>query len=133
MWGKKTGKRAAKPGDLTAFIDEGSEIEGRCSFAGTVMLNGKLQGEITSADTVIVGETAVVRADVRAETIVVSGQVVGNLVAARRLELRGTARVAGDVEAPVLVMEEGVVFQGHCKMTPKASAAPRDLSVVRGS
>jgi len=131
-------KKKGKKSDLTAFIDEGSEIEGKCTFAGTVMLNGTIRGEIASTDTVIVGEKGVVHADVHADTIFVSGQVVGNLVAAQRLEMRGAARVCGNIEAPVIVMEEGVFFQGHCQMDPKtatgASAAappPRDLSVVR--
>ena len=42
-------KRKRKPGGrngLTAFIDEGSEIEGRYTFSGTVMLNGRFKGEI---------------------------------------------------------------------------------------
>jgi cytoskeletal protein CcmA (bactofilin family) len=137
MWRKKN-KRSPRAGDLTAFIDEGSEIDGKCSFGGTVMLNGTIRGEIASADTVIVGEKGVVHADVRADTIVVSGQVVGNLVAAQRLEMRAAARVSGNIEAPVVLMEEGVFFQGHCQMSPKTAAGaataappPRDLSVVR--
>jgi cytoskeletal protein CcmA (bactofilin family) len=134
MGWKKKGKR----GDLTAFIDEGSEIEGKCTFAGTVMVNGTIRGESASTDTVIVGEKGIVQANVQADTIFVSGQVVGNLVAAQRLEMRGAARVSGDIEAPVVVMEEGVFFQGHCQMGPKTAAGaaapappPRDLSVVR--
>jgi cytoskeletal protein CcmA (bactofilin family) len=44
--------------------------------------------------------------------------------------------VYGDVEAPVVVVEEGVVFEGHCRMTKTrpedtpAAAPKRDLSVV---
>jgi cytoskeletal protein CcmA (bactofilin family) len=41
--------------------------------------------------------------------------------------------VFGDVEAPVIVVEEGVLFEGHCRMTkpsPAAEPAARDLSVV---
>jgi cytoskeletal protein CcmA (bactofilin family) len=138
MWRKKNRRRSPKAGDLTAFIDEGSEVEGKCTFAGTVMLNGTIRGEITSADTVIVGEKAAVHANVHADTIFISGQVVGNLVAAQRLEMHGAARVSGNIEAPVVVMEEGVFFQGHCHMSPKTAAgapaaapSPRDLSVVR--
>ncbi len=137
LW-RKTSKPSVKASDLTAFIDEGSEIEGKCTFAGTVMLNGTIRGEIASTDTVIVGEKGVVHADVRADAIFISGQVVGNLVAAQRLEMRGAARVLGNIEAPVVVMEEGVFFQGHCQMSPKTAAGPlaaaspqRDLSVVR--
>jgi cytoskeletal protein CcmA (bactofilin family) len=109
--------QAAKTGNLTAFIDEGSEIDGKYTFSGTVMLNGKLSGEIHSDDTLIIGEKGVVNANVRAGTVVISGELVGNVLATERVELRGTARVFGDVEAPVVVVEEGVLFEGHCRMS----------------
>ena len=49
MWkshGKTKGKDA---GELTAFIDEASEIDGKFTFSGTVMINGRLRGEINLA------------------------------------------------------------------------------------
>ncbi|HET7876964.1 MAG TPA: polymer-forming cytoskeletal protein [Methylomirabilota bacterium] len=119
---------------LAAFIDEGSEIEGRYTFSGTVMLNGKFKGEISSSDTLIIGEKGVVNADIRAGQVLISGEVRGNVQATERVELKRTARVFGDMEAPVIVLEEGVLFEGHCRMTkasPVAEAPPaRDLSVV---
>jgi cytoskeletal protein CcmA (bactofilin family) len=130
---RKTPKASARPGDLSAFIDEGSDIEGKYTFSGTVMLNGKFSGEIRSSDSLIIGEKAVINATIRAGHVVINGEVVGNVLATERVELRGTARVVGDVEAPVVVIEEGVVFEGHCRMTkPRAAeAAPgRDASVV---
>jgi cytoskeletal protein CcmA (bactofilin family) len=119
----KQSKQPVKPSDLSAFIDEGSEIEGKYTFTGTVMLNGKLSGEIKTNDTLIIGEKGVVNANIRAGTVVISGEVVGNVLATERVELRGTARVVGDVEAPVVVVEEGVHFEGHCRMTRVDKAA----------
>src|SRR5881296_3305456 len=132
LW-RKSSKRPTKASDLTAFIDEGSEIEGKYSFTGTVMINGRFRGEIVSSDSLIIGEKGVVNATVRAGIVLINGEVVGNVSASERVELRGTARVYGDVEAPVVVVEEGVLFEGHCKMTkPQAAdAAPtRDGTVV---
>ena len=130
-------KRKRKPvggNGLTAFIDEGSEIEGRYTFSGTVMLNGRFKGEISTTDTLIIGDKGVMNGDVRAGQVLIRGEVVGNVSAAERVELKRTARVFGDVEAPVVVVEEGVLFEGHCRMTkvnPNAEALPtRDLSVV---
>jgi cytoskeletal protein CcmA (bactofilin family) len=108
--------------DLTAFIDEGSEIEGKYNFSGTVMLNGKFSGEIVSNDSLIIGEKGVVNATVRAGVVLINGEVIGNVFATERVELRGTARVYGDVEAPVIVVEEGVRFEGRCKNTKERSA-----------
>ena len=138
LW-KKNGKSAANPkgSDLSAYIDEASEIEGKYTFAGTVMLNGKFTGEISSNDTLIIGDKGVVNATISAGTVLITGEVVGNVLATERVELRGSSRVFGDVEAPVVVMEEGVLFEGHCRMTKGQTTEPvantregRDLSVV---
>jgi cytoskeletal protein CcmA (bactofilin family) len=130
---KGNAKSPVKPSDLSAFIDEGSQIEGKYTFSGTVMLNGKLSGEIHTTDTLIIGEKGVVNANIRAGTVVISGEVVGNVLATERVELRGTARVVGDVEAPVVVVEEGVLFEGHCRMTKGKSAedGPTVMSFTR--
>jgi cytoskeletal protein CcmA (bactofilin family) len=133
---KKSATMSAKSSDLSAYIDEASQIEGKYTFSGTVMLNGKLTGEIWSDDTLIVGEKGVVHASVRAGIVLVSGEVRGNVVATERVELRGVAKVYGDVEAPVVVVEEGVLFEGHCRMTKgraaeaQATAPQRELSIV---
>jgi cytoskeletal protein CcmA (bactofilin family) len=136
LW-KKAAKAAPKGADLSAYIDESSEIEGKYTFSGTVMLNGRFKGEISSGDTLIIGEKGVVNASIHAGVVLVNGEVVGNILGNDRVELRGTARVRGDVEAPVVVVEEGVVFEGHCRMTKgrvedarPSIVAPPDLSVV---
>jgi len=130
-------KRKRKPmsrSGLTAFIDEGSEIEGRYTFSGTVMLNGRFKGEISSTDMLIIGDKGVMNGNIRAGQVLINGEVVGNVSAAERVELKRAARVFGDVEAPVVVVEEGVIFEGHCRMTkvnPNTEGLPtRDLSVV---
>ena len=136
LW-RKSGKPTVKGTDLTAFIDEGSEIEGKYTFSGTVMLNGKFKGEIVSNDNLIVGEKGVVNASIRAGVVMINGEVVGNVLATERVELRGTARVFGDLEAPVVVIEEGVLFEGQSPMTKSPSAestspaaSSRELAVV---
>jgi cytoskeletal protein CcmA (bactofilin family) len=131
---RRGGQSRIRPGDLTAFVDEGSEIEGTYTFRGTVMLNGKFKGEIQSSDTLIVGDKGVVDATIHAGTVVVSGEVVGTVTATARLEIKRGGRLLGDVDAPVIVIEEGAVLEGHCRMTRSPSAespAPgRDLSIV---
>src|SRR5215475_15173168 len=121
MWPLRRRASIATRRKLTAFLDEGSEIEGKYKFSGTVLLNGKFQGEIASPDTLIIGERGVVNASVRAGTLVVNGELVGNVYASERVELSGKARVLGDVQAPIVVLEEGVMFEGHCKM-PRGGA-----------
>jgi len=99
-----------------SVLDQGCELEGHLTFSGTLVLNGKFQGELLSSDTLIVGEAGDLKADVRVGIAIVSGQVLGHITAKERVELRSTARMYGDIVTPVLVLEEGVIFDGHCKM-----------------
>jgi cytoskeletal protein CcmA (bactofilin family) len=122
LW-KLTGKTSERRTDIMAFIDEGSEIEGKYTFTGTgtILLNGKFRGEIVTTDALIVGEKAVVNATIRAESVVIKGEVVGTVHATARVELTGSARVFGDLEAPVVVLQEGVLFRGQCRMATSSS------------
>ncbi len=117
---------AANPGgaNLTAFIDQGSEFEGKLTFKDTVRIDGSFQGEITSENTLIVGETGTIEAAIRSNTVVVSGTVDGNITAARQIVLHKNARVQGDMSTPSLVIEEGAIFNGSLSMgRPDAKGA----------
>ena len=99
-----------------SVIDQGCEFEGLLTFVGTLILNGKLKGEVQSSGTLIVREGGEIQADVRVGVAIVSGQISGHVTAQERVELKKTARIFGDILTPVLSLEEGVVFDGHCEM-----------------
>ena len=136
---KEEGSTAAptppsNPGALTAFIDQGSEFEGKLTFKDTVRIDGRFQGEISSENTLIVGKTGEVEATICSTNVVVNGTVVGDIQARGQLTLHKTARVDGDVSTPVLVVEEGAIFNGQLTMgkasqnqNPKAPASPAPL------
>ncbi len=130
MFGKRTAKERKTRERLGAFLDEASEMEGKYSCAGTVMLDAKFSGEIASKDTLVIGEKAVVHANVRTASLVVRGELMGNVMASEEVVLESSARVTGDVEAPVIVMEKGAVLDGHCRMTKaKPAEAPHGVVV----
>ena len=103
-------------GGLTAFIDQGSEFEGKLSFKDTVRIDGHFKGEISSENTLIVGETGEVEANIKSKTVVVSGCVVGDVLASRQLVIHKTGRLQGNVETSSLVVEEGAVVNGQIRM-----------------
>lgn len=105
--------------DATSVIDQGCQFDGRLTFVGTLIVNGKFKGEIISSSTLVVGEAGEVEADVRAGTIILAGQVSGHITARERVELHKSARIYGDIISPVVVLEEGVIFDGHCNMKGK--------------
>ena len=104
-------------GGLSAFIDQGSEFEGKLSFRDTVRIDGRFRGEIASENTLIVGESGEIHANIRSSTVVVSGLVEGDILANRKVILHKTARVQGNIETPSLAVEDGAEMNGNIKMT----------------
>jgi cytoskeletal protein CcmA (bactofilin family) len=115
---------SSSAGGLTAFIDQGSEFEGKLSFRDTVRIDGRFRGEITSENTLIVGESGEIDATIRSSTVAVSGQVTGDVVATVKVVLNKTAVVEGDVTTPSIVIEEGAVLNGRLTMTGKGDKKP---------
>ena len=107
---------ALEKGEIKAFLGPGSHFEGKMAFDEIVRLDGAFRGEITSRDTLIVGETADIQAQVIVGTLIISGKLRGNIKAVTRVEMRAPARIDGDVETPSLLVEEGVIWNGQLTM-----------------
>ncbi|HTF32549.1 MAG TPA: polymer-forming cytoskeletal protein [Myxococcota bacterium] len=120
---------------LTAFIDRGSEFEGKLSFKDTVRIDGRFVGEISSENTLIVGESGEIEAKIRSQVVEVSGAVTGDVIASRKLILHKTARIEGNVETAALVMEEGASLNGRLTMAAGAREGRKGarLETVEGS
>jgi cytoskeletal protein CcmA (bactofilin family) len=108
---------------VQAQLGKGSRIEGKLSFDGSVRIDGQVEGEIQAQEAVIIGESAVVNAQVSAGTLILTGRLTGDVVARKRVELRAPGRLTGNINTPCLVIHEGVVFEGRCSMTAAAPAA----------
>ncbi len=103
-------------GNLTAFIDQGSEFEGKLSFKDTVRIDGRFSGEISSENTLIVGESGEIDANIKSKTVAVSGTVMGNVNASAKVVVHKTGQIEGDVETASLVIEEGAIINGAIRM-----------------
>jgi len=108
-----------------------SVMEGNIVFEGTLFLNGHVKGAIESRDgTVVIGEDAVIHADVFVRTATIKGEIKGTVRATERLELFPPARVYGDINAPVIQIDAGVIFEGTCTIQPKENAASQTERVL---
>ena len=74
--------------EVKAFLGEGTEFNGLLSFEGTVRIDGKFEGEVVSKDTLILGNSAVMNAEVSVGIIIVRGKIAGNIVASKKIEIR---------------------------------------------
>ncbi len=105
--------------EVKAFLGEGTEFNGLLSFEGTVRIDGKFEGEVVSKDTLILGESAVMNAEVSVGIIIVRGKIAGNIVASKKIEIRSDGEVIGNIKTPLLFIEEGAILDGKCEMIKK--------------
>lgn len=99
-----------------SLLGQGAEFEGKLTFDGTVVIDGKFTGEIFSKDRLQISQGARVSAEITVGSVVVFGEVIGNIKAAQSIELRSSAKVKGNIESPSLIIEKGAVYEGSCKM-----------------
>jgi len=118
MWGNKEEKKKDTifEEDHYTFLGKGVDFKGKANFDGTVRVDGHFEGEITTGDTLIIGEHAVIKGAITGGVIVSGGKVEGNITASKKVQLLKPAVLIGDVHSPSFSMEEGVLFQGICDM-----------------
>ena len=98
------------------------DIKGNVKFTDDLVVDGKIEGEITSAGNLTIGENARIKAEINTGTIVVYGKIHGNLTAANRIDLKSSAEVVGDIKTATLSIEAGAIFVG--KSTVGSAAQP---------
>lgn len=103
-------------GHAETCIGAGSHIVGTLNFEATVRIEGNVEGDISAQESIVIGDGAVVKAQLTADTIVVTGKVTGDLVARCRVEIRAPGELHGNITTPSLVIHDGVVFEGKCSM-----------------
>ena len=104
------------PEEISAYLGKETFFEGKMTFEGVFRLDGRFGGEIFDSGTLIVGETASVKGKIGLNTIVVNGVVEGEVYAKTRVEIHSMGKVYGSLSTPTLVINEGGIFEGHCKM-----------------
>ncbi|HVA79426.1 MAG TPA: polymer-forming cytoskeletal protein [Candidatus Binataceae bacterium] len=121
--------RPAGQAEGRAYLDRGTKISGKLSFDSPARIDGEVDGEITAKESIAIGESATVTAQIRAASVVVAGRVSGDIVATQRIEIRPSAKVIGNLSAPILVVHEGAQFEGHCSMQPDGVRDDRKVTV----
>jgi cytoskeletal protein CcmA (bactofilin family) len=106
-----------KSEQISGFLDQGTNITGELQFSNTLRIDGNFHGSITSGDTLIIGEHAVVHADIKVGEIEIHGQVFGNVEVKRRAEISSTGRLRGDLQTSILIVQAGAVLDGKSHMS----------------
>lgn len=124
---------AVSPSAVTTrnVLNSDVAVVGVLRFTDDLLVDGSVEGEITSDGELTVGANATIQAGgqtkvaVRTKSAIIHGRVSGDVVVTDRVELASTAELVGDVTASKISIQEGAVFIGHCMVgVASASAVP---------
>ena len=98
------------------LLGRGVDFKGIVSFDGTVRVDGRVEGEIRTTGTLIVGEHAVIKGIVSAGVLMNSGKINGTITANEKIQILKPGILVGDIRTPIIAIEEGSHFHGMCDM-----------------
>lgn len=104
------------------------EIKGSLKFSNDLIIDGRIEGEVTSDGSLTVGENALVIGEIRTKSVIVFGKVQGNITVSERCELKANAIQEGDIVAGTMSIEEGASFSGKSSVGKNALARSKDAA-----
>ena len=96
------------------------EIHGDVKVSGSLLIYGKVFGNIQSSGAVRTANGSVVSGNISAKEASIGGKVDGDLDIEKKITLGDTSFLTGNLKAAILTIEEGAKFDGVCSMLKKA-------------
>jgi cytoskeletal protein CcmA (bactofilin family) len=101
---------------MSSILGPELEIKGDVKVAGSLLIYGKVFGNIDSNGTVRTAKGSVVKGNIKAKNAAISGEVEGDLIVKSKVTLGDTSLLTGNLKAAILTIEEGAKFEGICNM-----------------
>lgn len=103
-------------GDVVSIIGPGMKVVGDCTSDGTIRVEGRVEGSVRAAKSVVVGKDGMVKGDISTQDAIIAGRVNGSVSAESRIELLASCRVQGDIRSRRIKLEEGGQVDGQLHM-----------------
>ncbi|MCU0638273.1 MAG: polymer-forming cytoskeletal protein [Candidatus Krumholzibacteria bacterium] len=129
----KEGEKMITEGKMNSILGQGCTVKGTIDVKeGTLRIDGDFEGTINCPGTLVVGKDGSVKADISVTSAVIGGKVKGNIDAREKIELQAGSRLEGDIKTIRLVIDEGVFFEGSCKMSPDGKSHNQPAAIQQG-
>lgn len=97
-------------------VGSGVVILGDLTSEADIIIDGQLEGSLTTTGDVTVGVNARIKATIKSNNITVAGRLTGNILATGQAVIRETGQVEGDITSAGLAIISGGVFVGRNHM-----------------
>lgn len=115
MFGKEVDTNVQE-GRINSILGKGCKFKGTIEVEGTLRIDSEFEGVVNCPETLVIGKTGIVKADINVKNAIIGGKVIGNVTATNKIELQSGSHIEGDITTHRLVIDEGVFFEGSCKM-----------------
>lgn len=102
--------------DTRASIGRTTRVVGRLTGDGDLLVEGRVEGELSLRGHVTIADGGVVAAPINAGDLTVSGLVDGDVESSGVVTLRATGAVRGSIRAARIALDEGARFSGRIDM-----------------
>lgn len=106
-------------------------VKGIIRFTDDLLIDGYVEGEITSDGVLTVGENATIEAGesnkvaIKTQSAIIRGRVTGDVEVTDRVDLSSSAVLVGNVKASKISIQEGATFVGYCNVGDTAGLTPQ--------
>ncbi len=116
MIGRKNGDEFEAGGNLNTMLGKGSSFEGTLKVQSTLRVDGKIKGNVSASESLVVGKEGDINGEVVVRNAVIGGKLKGKLTASGKVVLEASSVFLGEMKTGKLVIHEGAVFEGNCSM-----------------
>lgn len=112
--------------ESNSIIGEGSYFRGEFTLNGSLRIDGCYEGDNLEVDSLTVGNSGKIKSNIKTNSAIIEGIVIGNIEAKNRVMLMPTSRVLGEIRTPELIIQNGVILEGVCIVSPDPKTNPRE-------
>ena len=124
----ETGRSDRTP--IATLVGTGSRVDGKVECDGTLRVDGKITGDLQCRESVVIGETGYVEADIAATVVIIAGELHGNATASEMIELMPTGKLYGNATAPSIEVSKGAFVSGRCETVPENVSPSEPIAVA---
>ncbi len=112
---KENGKSNLDSLPITTVVGNDMVFKGDILGEGIIRIDGKVEGNISSKQGIILGEKAAVNGTLESDQIIIFGNITGT-IRSKELILKSTGSVKGDILSDFLQVEKGSRYNGNLKI-----------------
>ena len=111
------------------LIGPGIKFVGNIEASEDIEINGRVEGNINSGNTITVTKEGSIRGDIAAENYILEGISEGNAKVSKFCKVGCDGSFTGELFAATLVTEDGSAFEGTLHLKPAKTVPVFDFSV----